>query len=146
MKEKLEALRAVMVEVAEKLKPFDMTHWVGNDDLIEKVTCQTSSCALGWLARDPRGRALGLDIKIERDDGDDANAITYIGVTYNGEKSMGGDFLGDRGAAHFLFIPSAYDLEYLEGSRIPPEAVIRRIDWLLAGGSPTEYDPPRGFV
>lgn len=128
LNDKLQVLRDVMLDVITKQKPFDMDSWV--DLTGREVDCNTASCAYGWLARDPRGQALGLGLKYLTDS---YGRIRNIIVTYKGEDDFGDSFIGDENIANFLFMPGSYWNERDDQGRVPPKAVIQHIDHLLAG-------------
>lgn len=135
LNDKLQVLRAVMLDVITQQKPFNMCEWVAIKG--READCRTSSCAYGWLARDPRGQALGLGIRYHESD---AGEIYEAVITYNDVKDQYGDeFIGHSNMSDFLFMPGSYYGEGDDDGYIPPEAVIKHIDHLLAGHSPRAY-------
>lgn len=142
-KQRLEALRDVLIDVRDRSLPFDMSFWV-RGETPDPYDCGTAACALGWFARSPVGRRDGWELLIA----DDADADFYPvweplrRSGWHGVGAAARYFEIDKGSAASLFYPETYP----GGRTISIDQVLDRVKRVLGGEQlvPTYEDEVSG--
>lgn len=138
----VKVLKAVKPRGKQNHRLFDMKFWfraevvqTGDLEVDAKsgdckldTICQTSACALGHAALDPKFQKLGLGITMDfevNSPRDRRGSVTYR--NYGSAIDVGGAFFGiDEYEARELFMPDAY-----REDPIRPRHVIKRVEALI---------------